>query len=124
MELTWKIDDKPVEQESVFETIESRVDEVAPDEATDILEGIKASIEDHLKENGYSSAVVDKNMWIVDVEYDGEEPGQVPALDGDTGAYMDPPMFYTVSFQFKSAMGGRRRRRRGKKSRRVTRRRR
>lgn len=112
LELKWKIDNQPVEEEEVFETIESMVDEVAPDDTTEILEGIKTMIEDHVKGAGYTSAHVDKNMWIVDVEYAGDAPPQVAKLESDTGAYMDPPMTFEVTFKFEMAGGRRRRRRR------------
>lgn len=123
LELTWKIDNRPVDQEDVFTEVESLIDESAPDDATEILEGIKTMIEDHVKEAGFTSAHVDKNLWIVDVEYAGDAPPQVAKLESNTGAYMDPPMVFEVTFKFEMA-GGRRRRARGKKSRRATRRKR
>jgi hypothetical protein len=114
LDLTWKVDDEEMEFGTVFEYII----EVEEEEKVDILEHVKAAVEQHVKDAGYTSAVIDKSLDIVDVEYAGDRPPEVAQLTFDTGGEMEDPIVFTVNFKYSSKMGGRRRKTRGKKSRR------
>jgi len=105
--LSWTVNNKAMSGTKVFNYI-MKVEEA---QDVDILEEIKAQVEQHVKDAGYTSADIDKEVLdIVDVEHSGVPPA-VPDLVSDTGAETDPPIVFSVKFKYSSRMAGGKKRR-------------
>ena len=99
--LSWTVNNKAMSGTKVF----SYIMKVEERQDVDILEEIKAQVEQHAKDAGYTSAHIVQTLDFVDVEHSGDPPA-VPDLVSDTGAETDPPVAFSVKFKYSSRLAG------------------